>query len=222
LAGADTPAARSPAQRGLPQGGQSQCKGRMRLHGSSAQDIPTWVSSLPSVPDNHGLGTPVHRATVVWKHMHTLGPWQAAYSLHLAMTTTRPARGSKSASVHVIIGAGRVSLTSVSYVRREGRSCQAENVTNCAWCLWCLSNANGPTPGTALSPCITGTYTPAAAGWDDKVGRGQIVGLTWRGGRLLSLRWANPSRSICSTIGSSRAPLGYGGASVALRPACGV
>jgi hypothetical protein len=43
-----------------------------------------------------------------------------------------------------------------------------------------------------------------------------------QGSHGLVSRWGNPSRSICNTICNSRAPLGYGWASVALRPAYGV
>ncbi len=42
------------------------------------------------------------------------------------------------------------------------------------------------------------------------------------GEEFLLLSWVNPSRSICNTICNSRAPFGYGWASVALRPAYGV
>ena len=49
--------------------------------------------------------------------------------------------------------------------------------------------------------------------------------LGWRGGPTMASRWvqnkfgANPSRSICNSICNSRAPLGYGWATVALRSA---
>ena len=57
--------------------------------------------------------------------------------------------------------------------------------------------------------------------WIDEGDRRQVVQARRTVGGLLS-SWVNPSRSICNTICNSRVPLGYGWASVALRPAYGV
>jgi len=60
------------------------------------------------------------------------------------------------------------------------------------------------------------------AEWISGGDRRRVVEARSSGGEFLLLSWVNPSRSICSTICNSRAPLGFGWASVALRPAYGV
>jgi hypothetical protein len=55
--------------------------------------------------------------------------------------------------------------------------------------------------------------------WISEGDRRRVVEARRGGGEFLLLSWVNPSRSICNTICNSRAPLGYGWASVSLRPA---
>ena len=47
-----------------------------------------------------------------------------------------------------------------SAVAQERKDLQAEDQEQ-----MCLSSANETTPGTALSPCITGPYVPVAPHW---------------------------------------------------------
>jgi hypothetical protein len=90
---------------------------------------------------------------------------------------------------------------------------------------------------TLLDDVVRVSGGAAAEGWVGDAGRRQrLTGIHDPGGECRHLFGAdegpaeagakqkrvNPSRSICSAICSSRAPLGYGWASVALRPAYGV
>jgi hypothetical protein len=71
----------------------------------------------------------------------------------------------------------------------------------------------------ALGWSLRGAAAGAHVGEAD---RQRKAGVKDSRGKLLLSSWANPNRSICNTICNSRAPLGYGWASVALRPAYGV
>ena len=74
---------------------------------------------------------------------------------------------------------------------------------------------------TLLDDAVWAFWGAAAGAQVGEADRQRRVGVKDGGGKLLLSSWVNPSRSICNTICNSRAPLGYGWASVALRPAYG-